>query len=458
MAPDFVAQAEQLNDKQIDKDDKIWPVIWDFAGQDIYRAIHPIFMSPEDIYLLVFDLTKNPSDRAECRVNLGQKEYTMPARDSEDTNLDHMLRWMDLIHSLKTCDESEVLANEFSLPPVIVVGTHADCIDPGKEIELVQEKCEGLLVHEGFVEHIFASLPIDNTKAGKLTNQEKIESLRDKILELADKMPHTKKEIPLRWHRVEKEISLPDWQEQKYLQKKDFRDNIASKFCKFDHEDDFEELLHFLHARGSIVYHEHAGDEDGLVVMDPQWLIDVLCEIVKMKPRDDEAVAVKRDRKMLQQKGILSGRLMDYACRIKKLDPIRDSLFSLMEKFNLICKWPAAKSEGSLTLVPCMLTTTGREGNAENKVTSNGLAPVYLTFKGTNYVPAGLFCQLVVLFGKWLSDPQHTHKYRLHANNARFALDEHHSLVLVCYKTVIKLHISSSVDSIQTHHCVNVYW
>ena len=88
--------AENLVKKEFPPDENIWPIIWDFAGQDIYRGIHPIFMSTEDICLLVFDLRKKLSEKAVCRVNVGHKEHAVTARDDEDTNLDHLLRWMDL--------------------------------------------------------------------------------------------------------------------------------------------------------------------------------------------------------------------------------------------------------------------------------------------------------------------------------------------------------------------------
>ena len=91
-------------------------------------------MSSDDIYLLVFDLTKKLSEKAECQVNVGHKELTAAARDGEDTNLDHLLRWMDLIHSLKKDFQSDGT----SYPPVILVGTHADGVDdPRKVIDSV---------------------------------------------------------------------------------------------------------------------------------------------------------------------------------------------------------------------------------------------------------------------------------------------------------------------------------
>ena len=312
-----------------------------------------------------------------------------------------MLRWMDLIHSLQNCNESKVSTSEFLLPPVIVVGTHATSPDPETDIALIRKNCS--FVAKKFQGHIVKCLPIDNTKAGMTTEQDKIVSLRKAILDLADKLPHTKKEIPLQWHRVEKEISKETWQQQKYLQKKTFRENIASPICRFEREDDFEELLYFLHARGSIVYHEHSGDEDGLVILDSQWLINVFCEIIKVTPCcNSEVFSVLEDREELKEKGILNERLLNHACNNRNLDPIKGSLTSLMEKFNLICRWPASRTGNSLLLVPCMLAATAKEENADDKMP----APVYLTFAETNFVPSGLFCRLVVLFGRRLSDTQ----------------------------------------------------
>ena len=438
--PDEIAiiLEEHLEKNEGDTNEKIWPTIWDFAGQDIYRAIHPIFMSSDDIYLLVFDLTKRLSEKAECRVNVGHKELTATARDGEDTNLDHLLRWMDLIHSLKKDSQSDGL----SYPPVILVGTHADCVDdPRQAIEsVVEEKCSGVFDEYTYLPHIADYLPIDNTKSGKSTDQEEITGLRKKILELADKMPHTKRKIPLQWHRVEKEICQPVWQEEKYLLLESFREKIVSRYCTFEDEGDFDELLYFLHSRGTIVYHEYEHDKKkgGLIVLNPQWLINVLCEIIKVKPDDNELLWIRKDREKLAKEGVLRERLIDHTCSKENVGLIKDSLISLMDKFNLICKWPEKAEETkkgeSQILVPCMLTTF-YEGEEEKE----NAAPIYLTFQ-TKYVPYGLFCRLVVLFGK-TSQFKNMHKLE-YANEAKIALDnENHVLQLLCYKTVIKLQI-----------------
>ena len=439
--------ARNLAVDEFQSDEKIWPVIWDFAGQDIYRAIHPMFMSTDDIYLLVFDLTKKLSQKAVCRVNVGHKEHAVTARDDEDTNLDHLLRWMDLIHSLKKGNQKEEEC--ISYPPVILVGTHSDCVDdPSKEMELVKQKCARVFCKHSYLPHIRVCLSIDNTNAGKSVDQEEIENLREKILEVADKMPHTKKPIPLQWHRVEREIILPKWQRRKFLFKESFRENIVLPYCTFEKEDDFEELVHFLHSRGTIVYHElqNDGEKGGLVILDPQWLINIFCKIINVNPQENEPLSIDADRKELAEKGILSRRLIDYTCKDEGVNPIKDCLISLMDKFNLICHCLQEKGESRI-LVPCMLRTAIK--NQDESETGSPV-PVYLTFQ-TAYVPSGLFTRLLVLFVK---NPQYANMYELTSNKAEFVLDKNnsHLFQMECYKSVIKLGFRNADGSLTQEH------
>ena len=447
-------------------EDKIWPVIWDFAGQDIYRAIHPMFMSPEAIYLLVFDLTQELHGRAVCRVNLpNHKEEQVKQQDTEDTNLDHVMRWMTLIHALKNPDGTKMPPDDSvrsvvlppSIPPVILVGTHADLVDPSK-IDSHREQFQRAM--KTLYDHVVHVLPVDNTKSGKDEGQENIVNLRTALLRLAENMPHTlplpKNKIPLQWHRVEKELSKTAWQEKKYITKETFR-QIASQLCSFRSKYDIDALIHFLDDRGSVVYHELTNDQDGFVFLDPQWLINMITQIINVNPLDGEAEAYERYRQKLNKKGILHKKLLDYGLQRMNLVPVKDIFISLMQRFNLICMWPSKDPQDPLILVPCMLTSEDKEEDQEDEMTlSTCCAPLYLKFKETNYVPGGLFCRLVVLFGKWLSvNPKEKHAYKLRSHMAQFSLDADYYLRLVCYKRVIELCILA-VDSSPPKHCAKV--
>ncbi len=386
---------EKLEKKNDTVQEGIWPVIWDFAGQAVYRAIHPIFMSPEAVYLLVADLTKDLSAIAPCHVKEdGYEEVVIQAPDCNDTNLDHIMRWLDLVHSLRLSENGE------ELPSVILVGTHADCVDnePSETIHILKNTlCRNARV---LSRCIVATLNIDNTQAGQPHDQEdpRIINLRRKIIEVADAMPQTKVKFPLKWLQVENDVYQQAKQGTKYMTKRRFKLEIVDKICQLEKENDFEHLVDFLNDRGTIVNHDRADNPDGLVVLDPQWLIDVLCKIVSVKEKEDEGLAICSLRQDLREKGVLDPELLDYACRNLKLCNIKDSLLFIMKKFNLLCECKG-EDDRSVYLVPCMLTAKPEE-NLIPCPAINGSQPVYITFD-SNYVPSGLFSRLLVLSGEW---------------------------------------------------------
>ena len=411
--------------------DGIWPVIWDFAGQAVYRAIHPIFMSPEAVYVLVFDLSKNLFDKAGG--NRGDN-LSVPNLNSEDSNLDHIMRWMDMVHSLKYSSDAE------TLPPVILVGTHPDSVkeDPDRIMDCLLDRfCKNRLLGE----HIAGSVAVDNTRAGMALGQEDqgIVRLRQQILEVAKKLPHTKKEVPLQWLYIESRIQHQAQCGVKYISKLSFKEKIVEKDCKIQ-VGEVEPILNFLHDRGTIIYHENANNPNGLVVLDPQWLVNVLCKIITVIPSREEKINIRSHRKKLKEKGILAKELLDHACRQQGLTQVEQSLLFLMEKFNLLFRCPSVDNE-EIYLVPCMLTAKPEE-ELIPPADDTSSSPMYVTFK-TEYVPIGLFSRLVVLFGVWAATKRSCDQQQIFANAARFVLDGKNFLGLVCFKSVVKLHVWS---------------
>ena len=50
------------NDSKVEDEEAVHSVLWDFAGQSVYYTTHPLFLTPRAIYLLVNDLSQNPSE------------------------------------------------------------------------------------------------------------------------------------------------------------------------------------------------------------------------------------------------------------------------------------------------------------------------------------------------------------------------------------------------------------
>ena len=428
----------------------IWPVIWDFAGQAVYHAIHPIFLSQEAIYVLVSDLTEELCAPAQCRIRLhNHDEIEVNSPYVADTNLDHMIRWLDLVHSLGRPEFQIRSANTRDvLPPVVLVGTHADGVrDPCKEMESVMETIRSM-AHPATLQHISKeSFFIDNTNPNR-EDDPQIVSLRAELLDLAKKLPHIKKVIPMQWLRVEQKIDeMVKEKGKRYVGKKRFTEDISGGICHFNGTDDVEELLHFLQARGRVIYQDLPENPDGLVVLDPQWLIKILCEIITVSPPWKNEPVIQKDYEVLGRKGLLSQQLLDRAFEHLELNEIRDSLIHIMESFDVICNSKNCKGEDYPFFVPCMLKSPKKNTRGTNM--RNGPLPVFLTFN-TNYVPSGLFCRLVVHFWEEFAsqlcrDPRMAPS--LFSNAARFHVSEVYQLTLECHKTVIELIIWTPQDS-----------
>ena len=52
-------------------EDDIYSVLWDFAGQSVYYETHQLFLTSKAIYLLVYDLSRDPEGFAEPAKNQG---------------------------------------------------------------------------------------------------------------------------------------------------------------------------------------------------------------------------------------------------------------------------------------------------------------------------------------------------------------------------------------------------
>ncbi len=293
---------------------------------------------------------------------------------------------------------------------------------------------------EGFIKHIADTFVVDNTCAGQTVNDEDPETvrLRQEVLAMANEMPHTKSKVPLKWLEVEDVVySL----KVNHITRQEFKTDIVDKICQFETEDDFEELLHFLHVRGAIVYHDSADNPHGLVVLDPQWLINVITSVISVKQQGKrEKPRVHKLRQVLGEKGILHPELLDHACTTLKLDKtyIKESLLLIMKKFNLLCECKGIDSS-PVYLVPCMLKEKPEDVLIGKTIP--GCAPVYIKSVDTSYVPSGLFSRLLVFFGEWAASKTSCKEQQFYANAARFVIGEDICLGFVCCKTVIKVHI-----------------
>ena len=137
---------------------------WDFAGQHLYYASHPVFLSSRAVYVLVHNLSKALDAPAQPCVRQGTQDLILENPNNE-TNLENLLSWLVTIHSIRPTGE-ELAGNSegrpYLQPPVLIVGTHAD--KPVEDIEATTSKIRQGISGKEYEKHVMRPyFSIDNT-------------------------------------------------------------------------------------------------------------------------------------------------------------------------------------------------------------------------------------------------------------------------------------------------------
>ena len=441
---------KRLQNKDTAEDkDNIYSVLWDFAGQSVYYATHPLFLTSRAIYLLVNDLSQNHLETAKPIVKqgvFGEFEDSFGLK----TNFDYLDFWMSSVASLVSQEESgdvdsnsEMLSEKpEKLPPVLLVCTHAD--EPygdGNPLKLTKKIFESLQT-KPYQGHLYDFFVVDNTKSGKSECSEVVR-LREEVLAISRELPQMKEAIPIKWLKYEKEVQATREKGHKWISLETAKE-IASEKCRVVDDKEFQTLLNFLHDKRILVHFDDTPELDKLVVLDPQWLIDVFKKVITVKPFDHKEKKFTPLWCKLERNGILEEKLLEHVWSSLSEDKETfESLIAIMEKFSLLCVWPSPDAScGKQYLVPSMLRTHPPEDVMKLvQVASTQIPPLFIKFK-YGQVPPGLFPRLVLLFLKWGKEKCFSpEKTKLFHNFARFYTSEEVgcSVILLCFSSFIKV-------------------
>ena len=424
-----------------DDDDGIYSVIWDFGGQSVYYDTHPIFLTHKAIYILTCNLSRDSSqkDNAPTKKSMsGKIEDTCCSK----TNLDYLNFWMSSVFSLisSSTNHQETLLPEM-LPPVFLVCTHADKpyrtdVDPrGLASEIygsLKDKVYGKLLKGLFV--------VDNTKSGSGDECPGVIKLREKVLSFAKKLPQVNEAIPLKWLKYENALHLLSKEGYNWVPIEKAR-QIAAEECGICDDNQFRTLLNFLHDQRVLIHFTESPELENVVILSPQWLIDVFKKVITFKGWEDVEDDFKELWRNLEDHGILAEKLLDHTWKhlFVNQENCHKSLIAIMERFSLLCEWPSEESTKQY-LVPSMLRSPPTSDVLE-LLASAPIPSLFVRFESRR-VPPGLFSRLIVLFHVWAQKGWKSPIKPLLFNNlALFHIRPHNvtSLVLLCHFSCIEI-------------------
>lgn len=171
--------------------------LWDFAGQHLYYASYPVFLTKRAVYILVYNLSKSLANEAQPSVR--QKKCETPLRNpSSETNLDNLLSWLTSVTTMcsgeQKNDENKVNEPMYLRPPVLIVGTHAD--NPCGNIEDIESQIQRAISENSVSSHVIRPLFSISNKPGSDCKQ--LHALQDKIIEVLQQEPYMGEEVPVR--------------------------------------------------------------------------------------------------------------------------------------------------------------------------------------------------------------------------------------------------------------------
>ena len=454
VVPEEVATVAEtvLQGDQDDNREDIYSTLWDFAGQLVYHVTHPLFLTSRAIYCLVYDLSLNPDEEAKPLVKQGVFEEFEESFNLK-TNLDYLDFWLMSVAS-QACSEgqlreigskSDVLTNR--LPPVFLVCTHADKLYGGDSTKLTR-KIFGYLRRKPYGSHLRGAFVVDNTKSGTESECSEVTRLRKEVVAVAKELPHINDAIPIKWLKFNMALQTLKEEGENYISLTRAK-HMASTVCNINEDKEFKTLMNYLHDLRSLIHFDDSPELNKLVILDPQWLIDVFKKVITVKPHDCGQMKFEDLWSKLEGTGVLDEKLLAHVW-----GPLFDnretseSLIGIMEKFSLLCPWPSDDAESKSFLVPSMLKTHPPE-DIIKLLQSARIPSLFLKFEN-GLVPPGLFPRLVLQFFQWgkgtLWSPENP---QLFHDFARFytSEDEDCSVILACHSSSIEVVIHRDNDS-----------
>ena len=176
---------------------------------------------------------------------------------------------------------------------------------------------------------------------------------------------------------------------------------IATEECGIsDDEETIRTLLDFLHDQRVLIHFSDSPELKSMVILSPQWLIDVFKEVITVKSWEDVEDFGDLWRSF-QETGILNEMVLDDAWRSligtgDNRETCKSTLISIMERFNLLFSWPSSDGTTKQYLVPSMLMSPPTKEVLKH-LDCVRTPSLFVAF-GSRRVPPGFFSRLLLLF------------------------------------------------------------
>ena len=425
-------------------DDSQYAKIWDFGGHSIYHVTHQPFLSGNSIYILVFKITQNIHDRV----------MTRDGRLLNVTYLQSMQEWLTSIIGanasqdkiVATIDNDEV---EYSLPIVILVASHGDCITNRQERINRFKNFEQELISKmpRYRSNIYTSRIVfncnsDDNSSNTLIERERCSIRLHEIMKsFVQSLPFMRNPIPIRWYIMATILHMPTdsgnneliasiinriraTRVHKIMTIQQIQ-SLAKDFGLYEGDDELIAMLSYLHDLGEVIFCRAA---DGVIVTDVDWLLHIFRAIIQLQDCSSGSLEMQSLYRTASQTGKISTKYINHVLLPKMLDDkTKKSIISLMENYDILCKIKSNDDEEDCQyFVPYLLGSDVKPFDLSEYHVSEMLYFGYEHYD-IPYIPDGIYyCLLSSCLKEW-----NNAKVDLYYQCAKFYLPSKYHYIII---------------------------
>ena len=428
---------------------------YDFAGQLVFHASHPTFLSSKAIYILTFDLHKIHSGGRAPKVEKVETKKRGKANHGTVSDVDSIFFWLNIVYMFAA-------TKRHIHPHVILVGTHADKLPKSnrdQEAEMCFREIRSLLA-DSPLKLILSDkeFVVDNTKK----TDPCFSQLQAEIFSLAQLQPNWGIHTPSRWLPLEREIQHAKDSGLKVIPFGKIREINSSLEVRIPDDTELQMFLQFLHDAGEMIYFNEPTFRDH-VVLDPVWLIDALKALITADRFAIRSPNHADKWKRFCETGIIQKTTITAVFKENADDPAlvenSEHVLRLMEKFLFIAS-PIDNEVGlndngdteektdTMYIVPSMVQTPM---NKQLITSPEGLSSttVFCMVSQNNFLPSAVFHKLLAkCISKWQIVDQSGQK-QIFCDVCKFNLDQqkHYKLILLSIQQAVHARIISYIDT-----------
>ncbi|GBG25054.1 Leucine-rich repeat serine/threonine-protein kinase 2 [Hondaea fermentalgiana] len=369
--------------------------IWDYGGQDVFYALHHVFLTKYGVYVLVFDMRQILAD--------------------QESVIEYLRFWLN---SVKLHAPNA---------PIVMVGTYADEVTTDDEYQRI----EGILRRDVGTKLLVQVIkdsearrsffPMNNASASPTRG----EKLRQIIENCAADQDYVKQKVSLRWIRIL--TDLVEDSAQQYVSMAHVR-SLGSSYGVTGEE--LSHMLRFFNEIGALVHLDANETLSKNVVTQPQWLLNKLSRVIADEMHIEslyydpelQRLGLAEDFERMRKMGVASYELLDFLWDGDEVD----FLIEFMNSAMLLSPWPF--NDKREYLVTSLLrddsdTLAAEQGDGAQAIDPSefeGGAACALDFSEF-YLPDGVFQRLVPICAEYSARDEDSSLPRLSRQSAQIA-------------------------------------